>query len=239
MSGRGFPILEEETEEFDDDRQSPSNYDSDDQSDMNFDQSNMDCDQDKQSDMNYDQDDQSNMNIDQYFDQDDQRVIASPNFNSPTFDLSIDQGNKDVESQQNVDHDSTVDSTDLVPVAPPQGHDFRNIRRTMSGALEVYGAVGVSIVARSSPHMQRRHPSSVPNQAPSMYLLYCLCPCVSLHVCVFVCVCVCVCLYVCVRSVCVLCTCLCVFPCAFACVVCVYQMSTSRAYHSSFMILYR
>ena len=166
MSGRGFPILKEENEESDDDHQSPSNYDRNDQSNMNYDQN-------KQSNMNYDQDDQSNMNIDQSnknYDQGDQGALASPN--SPTFDLSIDQGNQDVESQQNVDHDITVDSTDLVPVASPQGHDFRNIRRTISGALEVYGAVGVSIVARSSPHMQRRHPPSVPNQTPGMYLTH-------------------------------------------------------------------
>ena len=112
MSGGGFPTLKEEAEESEDDQQSPSDYhDQDDQSNMNHNQSNM----------NYDQ-----------------GVIASPNFNSPTFDLSIDQGNQDLESQQNVDHnmldqadDITVDAADLVPVASPQGHNFRNIRRTI------------------------------------------------------------------------------------------------------------
>ena len=58
----------------------------------------------------------------------------------------------------------------------------------MSGALEVYGAVGVSIVARSSPHMQRRHPPSVPNQTTGIYLLCCVCVCV--HACVRACVCI-------------------------------------------------
>jgi len=95
---------------------------------------------------------------------------VSPKFNSPTFDLSYDQDNQDVESQQNVDHnmldqaqsmtdrsgdDITRDSSDVATVT--RTHDFRNVRRTLSGALEVGGVLGVSVVARSSPHMQRRH----------------------------------------------------------------------------------
>ena len=136
----------------------------------------------------------SDLNYDQGSDQsDDQEDTVSPNFQSPTFDLSYDQGCQDVESQQNVDQDHTQsrdsddiieDSPDLSPVIiAPQPHDFRNIRRTMSGALEVYGAVGVSVVARSSPHMQRRHPPNVPNQE---------CMFVCVRVCVFVCVGACV-----------------------------------------------
>ena len=108
--------------------------------------------------------------------------MVSPNFDSPTFDLSYDQGNQDVESQQNTDHnmfdqtrstdngftDSIAgDSPDVPVTVLPEVHNFRNIRRTMSGALEVYGAVGVSVVARSSPHMQRRHPPDAPNQKSS------------------------------------------------------------------------
>ena len=126
----------------------------------------------------------------------------SPNFQSPTFDLSYDQGCQDVESQQNVDQDHTQsrdgddiieDSPDLSPVIiAPQPHDFRNIRRTMSGALEVYGAVGVSVVARSSPHMQRRHSPNVPNQE-------CMFVCVCVCLCLCVCVCMCV-LYVCMHT---------------------------------------
>ena len=87
-----------------------------------------------------------------------------------------------MESQQNVDHnvldqaqstdndDITGDSSEDSPVVvSPQAHNFRNIRRTMSGALEVYGAVGVSVVARSSPHMQRRQSPHAPSQESSMY----------------------------------------------------------------------
>ena len=188
----------------------------------------------------YHQDDQQNPVNDQDGQQSsyqDNDAIVSPNFNSPTFDLSYDQGNQDLESQQNID-DNMFDQTqstdngladditgDLPNVAPvtvsPQVHNFRNIRRTMSGALEVYGAVGVSVIARSSPHMQRRHPPDVPNQKLSMYrhVLYC----VSMYVCV--CVCVCVCLYVCV-CVCV-CVCICTCVCTCVCVsvhvcVCLY-----------------
>ena len=165
----------------------------------------------------------------------------SPNFESPTFDLSYDQGCQDVESQQNIDQDQTQskdyediteDSPDLSPViVPPQPHDFRNIRRTMSGALEVYGAVGVSVVARSSPHMQRRHSPNVPNQECMSVCAFvwcvcvcacacvCMCVCVHVRVCACVCVCVCVCAYACV------CMCVCVHVRVCACVcmcVCVY-----------------
>ena len=173
VSSRGYPALQEETEEScdQDDQHNPSSHDQNNQQNP--------------SDVNYDQDDQ------QTSDQDDQQTsdqdtIVSPNFNSPTFDLSFDQGNQDVESQQSIDHnmlDQTQstdnefadniagDSPDVAPVTiSPKAHNFRNIRRTMSGALEVYGAVGVSVVARSSPHMHRRHsPDDVPNQKSSMY----------------------------------------------------------------------
>lgn len=143
LSNRGFPALKEETEESSDD------------------------------------DDQRNPGSDQNYNQDGQ---ATPNFGTPTFDLSCDQGCDDVESQQNVDcnvldqaqstdnDDITGDSSEDSPVVvSPQAHNFRNIRRTMSGALEVYGAVGVSVVARSSPHMQRRQSPHVPSQESSMY----------------------------------------------------------------------
>ena len=220
LSSRGFPALQEETEEScdQDDQHNPS-HDPNNQQNPAYDK---DTQQNPSSDVNYDQDDR------QILDQDDQQTsdqdaIVSPNFNSPTFDLSCDQGNQDVESQQGIDHgmldqtqstdnelaDNIVgDSPDVAPVTvSPQPHNFRNIRRTMSGALEVYGAVGVSVVARSSPHMHRRHSPDhdVPNQKPSMRSNSCtlcvcvcvyVCLCVCLSVCVFVCVCVCVwCIY--------------------------------------------
>ena len=175
-SSRGFSVLKEETEESEDD--------------------------DQDNELNP----VSDLNCDQGSDQSDDTV--SPNFESPTFNLSYDQGCQDVESQQNIDQDQTrskdyediaaEDSPDLSPViVPPQPHDFRNIRRTMSGALEVYGAVGVSVVARSSPHMQRRHSPNVPNQE---CMSVCLSVCMSVIVCVF-CMCFCVCVYMCVCTV--------------------------------------
>lgn len=180
LSSRGFPVLQEETEGScdQDDQHNPSSHDQN-QQNLAYDKDNQ---QNPLSDINYDQDDQWTS------DQDDQQTspqdaIVSPNFNSPTFDLSFDQGNQDIESQQSIDHNMldqtqstdnefadniTGDSPDVAPVTvSPQAHHFRNIRRTMSGALEVYGAVGVSVVARSSPHMHRRHSPDVPNQKSS------------------------------------------------------------------------
>lgn len=184
----------EETEESDnDDNDVTINYDQDNQhnpvSSVSSDQdsqhdpiSGVNSDQDNQhnplSGVSSDQDNQHNAVSDIGSDQDNQNALVSPNFNSPTFDLSYDQEYQDVESQQNVDQtestvnvlggdttrDSPDDEDDSIEILQEDTHNFRNIRRTMSGALEVYGAVGVSVVARSSPHMQRRHPPDVPEE---------------------------------------------------------------------------
>ena len=149
MSSRVFPPVREETEESDDD------------------------------------DDIGSPKLDQSYDQDSQNLLSNDRqSDSPTFDLSYDQRSQDIESQQNFDpivldqtqstdnngsaEDVTRHSPEVAPVAfTPEPHDFRNIRRTLSGALEVYGVLGVSVVARSSPHMQRRH---TPQQQESSML---------------------------------------------------------------------
>lgn len=112
------------------------------------------------------------------------------NQQSSIADLDCDQGSQITESQQNVDQDQTQStdndnttkaSSDLsqATVIPQDGS--RNIHKTFSGALEVYGVVGMSVVVQSSPHIQRRHPPNVSSQESStvwllLYYVYRCCP---------------------------------------------------------------
>ena len=91
-------------------------------------------------------------------------------------DLDCDQGSQITESQQNVDQDQTQStdnenttkaSSDLSRATVIPQDNSRNIQRTFSGALKVYGAVGKSVVVQSSPHIQRRHHPNVSSQESS------------------------------------------------------------------------
>ena len=52
---------------------------------------------------------------------------------------------------------SSNESLDNPTAILPKAKSYRNVRRTLSGALEVGGYLGVSVAARASPHMERRH----------------------------------------------------------------------------------
>jgi len=60
---------------------------------------------------------------------------------------------------------SSDESLDNPTAILPKAKPCRHIRRTLSGALEVGGYLGVSVAARASPHMERRHPPQEEQQS--------------------------------------------------------------------------
>lgn len=52
---------------------------------------------------------------------------------------------------------SSNESLDNPTAILPKAKSYRHVRRTLSGALEVGGYLGVSVAARASPHMESRH----------------------------------------------------------------------------------
>jgi len=64
---------------------------------------------------------------------------------------------------------SSNESLDNPTAILPKAKSYRHIRKTLSGALEVGGYLGVSVAARASPHIERRHPPQEERQRSSEY----------------------------------------------------------------------
>jgi len=75
------------------------------------------------------------------------------------YDLSMDGYN--LEHHMHTSNDmitSSNESLDNATAILPKAKSYKHVRRTLSGALEVGGYLGVTVAARASPHMERRHP---------------------------------------------------------------------------------